>query len=186
MSIFCAVPGCGMQSRRTRRTRRRRSRSRGWDGICEGKRGVGRGGEIGVELPQIDGVLRRPEVVIHGADKEVRAPRRRQVPTIEIGRQQTIADVLTRTGGGGGRQERDHHRARVAGDHLLTVDGVGADADKGPGELAGANVVGIRPNTVLGVIGEVGASRKRVAVVGPERIGRGRDGDTVVVGRPTR
>ena len=76
-------------------------------------------------------------------------------------------------------QERDDLRRRVAGEQLRAVDGVGADAGERP---SGANsrvlmYVGVGPDAVLRVVGEVRAGGERVAEVGARRIGRLRDRD---------
>jgi hypothetical protein len=101
---------------------------------------------------------------------------------VDVRRQEPVADQIERDGTLS-EQEAHGTGVRVALDHLVPLEAVDADpVDRlvlDP-ELACRDQVGVAPDSVLRIVGEVVPGREGVPVVGARRIARRRDRDAVV------
>ena len=153
-------------------------------GVGQSEGGQRRIGEIDMELVQGQCILRRSigAVVIHRAKIVFGAARRRKRHAIQIGRQQPVANIVWHTAWW--HQKRNHLWGGIAGDHLCTIQRVRPDSHEcGPaGELARADVVGIRPDAVFRIIWKICPGRsghKSITKIGARGIGTGRNRNTV-------
>ena len=144
--------------------------SRGGRAGEQSERRVGGNGEVGVEVEDFVGAGPGP------FDKRSRCAGRRQVRTVQVGGQ--IA-ILGGPVGDAGADER----GREAGEHLRPVEGEGLRAEEGRAgrvEHVHAHVVGVWPDGELGIVEEVCAEMKAIAVIRAGGIARDGDGDALV------
>src|SRR5436190_2489265 len=139
-----------------------------------------------MEFPKGQSVLRCSvgTIVVHRAQEVFGAARWWWRHAIPIGRQKSVTNVIWHAGRRS--DKRDDRRSRIARDQLGAVQRIGADTRKrtsrAAGELAGADIVGIRPDAVFRIIRKIAAARSGhdgISEISSSWIVRLRNGDAV-------